>query len=137
MFLPLKHFFWIHSFKLVAVIFICVIIWFEFDDRSFFFLSQLAQSTIIFQRFWELGWRDLVPIKEKMLGSQMGLLPEREQVIGYLERGTAITKYCYKSKPEKKAMLVRRYCFSNLEYSSSFTSPLYFKVSKLFNSLNF
>ena len=44
-----------------------------------------------------------------MLGSQMGLLPEREQVIGYLERGTAIQKFCYKSKVEKKTMLVRRY----------------------------
>ena len=37
-----------------------------------------------------------------------GLLPEREQVIGYLERGTAIQKFCHKSKPEKKTMLVRR-----------------------------
>ena len=44
-----------------------------------------------------------------MLGAGMGLLPEREQVIGYLERGTAIQKFCYKSKPEKKTMLVRRY----------------------------
>jgi len=43
-----------------------------------------------------------------MLGAGMGLLPEREQVIGYLERGTAIQKFCYKSKPEKKTMLVRR-----------------------------
>ena len=42
--------------------------------------------------------------------SQLGPsgLPEREQVIGYLERGTAIQKFCVKSKPEKKTMLVRR-----------------------------
>ena len=53
-----------------------------------------------------------------MLGSQMGLLPEREQVIGYLERGTAIQKFCYKSKVEKKTMLVRRYD-AWLQYKSS------------------
>lgn len=53
-----------------------------------------------------------------MLGSQMGLLPEREQVIGYLERGTAIQKFCYKSKVEKKTMLVRRYD------AFTFVSPL-------------
>ena len=40
--------------------------------------------------------------------SQMGGLPEREQVIGYLERGTAIQKFCFNKKPEKKTMLVRR-----------------------------
>jgi len=39
---------------------------------------------------------------------QMGGLPEREQVIGYLERGTAVTKFCAKLKPERKTMLVRR-----------------------------
>ena len=54
-----------------------------------------------------------------MLGSQMGLLPEREQVIGYLERGTAIQKFCYKSKVEKKTMLVRRYDAVTFQYKSS------------------
>ena len=44
----------------------------------------------------------------RMFGNNMGLLSEREQVIGLLERGSAITKYCQKSKPEKKTMLVRR-----------------------------
>jgi len=39
---------------------------------------------------------------------QMGGLSEREQVIGYLERGTAVTKFCAKLKPERKTMLVRR-----------------------------
>jgi len=39
---------------------------------------------------------------------QMGGLPEREQIIGYLERGTAVTKFCAKMKPERKSMLVRR-----------------------------
>jgi len=38
----------------------------------------------------------------------MGGLPEREQVIGYLERGTAVTKFCAKTRPERKTMLVRR-----------------------------
>ena len=40
---------------------------------------------------------------------QMGGLSEREQVIGYLERGTAVTKFCAKLKPERKTMLVRRF----------------------------
>jgi len=35
-------------------------------------------------------------------------ISEREQVIGYLERGTAVTKFCAKLKPERKTMLVRR-----------------------------
>jgi len=35
-------------------------------------------------------------------------LSEREQVIGGLERGTAVTKFCAKLKPERKTMLVRR-----------------------------
>ena len=37
-----------------------------------------------------------------MLSQMGGLLPEREQVIGYLERGTAIQKFCHKSKLESK-----------------------------------
>ena len=32
-----------------------------------------------------------------------GGLSEREQLIGYLERGTAVTKFCNKAKPERKA----------------------------------
>ena len=41
-------------------------------------------------------------------GFHMAGLPEREQVIGYLERGTAVQKFCAKTKPERKTMLVRR-----------------------------
>ena len=56
-------------------------------------------------------------------GFHLGGLSEREQVIGYLEnmkvigymqvigyleRGTAVQKFCAKLKPERKTMLVRR-----------------------------
>jgi len=42
----------------------------------------------------------------------LGGLPEREQTIGTLERGTVVTRLCGKQKPEKKAMLVRREAMS-------------------------
>jgi len=58
---------------------------------------------------------------------QMGGLPEREQVIGYLERGTAVTKFCAKTRPERKTMLVRslrklaltNFCSNDKEFSST------------------
>ena len=48
-------------------------------------------------------------------GFHLGGLSEREQVIGYLERGTAVQKFCAKLKPERKTMLVSgiSYCFAN------------------------
>lgn len=37
-----------------------------------------------------------------------GIIPEMEQIISQLERGTVVTKFFQRKKPEKKTLMIRR-----------------------------
>lgn len=40
--------------------------------------------------------------------SGSGYIPEMEQIISQLERGTLVTKYSWRKKPERKTLAIRR-----------------------------
>lgn len=37
-----------------------------------------------------------------------GIIPEMEQIISQLERGTVVTKFFSRKRPEKKTLMIRR-----------------------------
>ena len=37
-----------------------------------------------------------------------GIIPEMEQIISQLERGTVVTKFFPRKRPEKKTLMIRR-----------------------------
>ena len=56
---------------------------------------------------------------------EANFLSERECAIGHLERGSIVTKYYVKKKPEKRMMAVRRETMLVVWYKASHTRNLF------------
>lgn len=74
-----------------------------------------------------------------------GIIPEMEQIISQLERGTVVTKFFSRKRPEKKTLMIRRETrqivwarsatFRPFDGSGKNTSFLKQNCSKIFNGL--
>lgn len=55
--------------------------------------------------------------------SGLGYIPEMEQIISQLERGTLVTKFSHRKKPETKTMQIRRETREIVYRKTTATSP--------------